>query len=157
MTADMQTIFSTSQAVAGTDTTVLSTDWIPLGVAQNMGDGIDAPGVEIHVITAPTAGTSITFQLLSVATDGTSSPVVLDQTRPYLIAELLPVETTGTGASNKDGTIIGLRMSPQVAHPVGTCLRVRYSLTGGITGFVVSAQLVPTPTSQRPQKAHVGT
>lgn len=152
MTADIQTIFSTSQAVAGTDTTVLSTDWIPLGVAMNMGDGCDTPGVEVHVMTAPTAGTSIAFELLSVAVDGTSNPVVLDRTRLYLVAELVPVSTT-----NPDGTLIGLRMSPQIAHPVGTCLRVRYQLVGGITGFVVSAQLVPLPTSQRPQKAHVGT
>lgn len=143
---DVQTIFSTAQTVTGTDTSVLSTDWIDCKVATDLAAGkpIEVEGI---VTTAVTGGTSVRMQLGVCELDGTNF-VVLDETPAILVADL--------GA----GTRHILRASPQKSLPAVSgsdprqCLRVRWLTVGAVATGVWSAHLVDVAGSQRPGKSY---
>lgn len=143
---DVQTIFATAQTVTGTDTSVLSTDWIDCRVATDLAAG-NPIEVEAIVNTAVSGGTSMQMQLGVCELDG-SNFVPLDVT---------PVMLVGTLTA---GTRIILRASPQKLLPAISgsdprqCLRVLWFCTGAVAAGVWSAHLVDVAGSQRPNKSY---
>lgn len=143
---DVQTIFSTAQTVTGTDTTVLSTDWVDCRVATDLAAG-NSIEVEAIVTTAVSGGTSVQMQLGVCELDG-SNFVPLDVTPALAIADL--------GA----GTRHILRASPQKLLPAISgsdprqCLRVRWFTVGAVAAGAWSAHLVSDAGSQRPGKSY---
>lgn len=152
MTADISLQFCSAQNVFATDTTVDSTDWLDMKVAQDWAAG-KAPVVEIIVTTTFSGGTSAQFQLLAVDAAG-GNAVVLDQTPAIAIAGLVaPVAGT---PGNLKGTTVHLRMSPKNALPTATLthLRVRTVNVGANAAGAISAHLLPEVSSQHPGKAY---
>ena len=158
MAADINTKFNTAQAMNGTDTTVLSTDWIKGFAAQDWGAG-DAPKLEIIVTTTGAGAGTVRFEVGAVASDGTGF-VPLASTPPIDPTTLVaPVVGTGTLNTMK-GTRRLLSMSPLDSVPPGglatlTDTRMRAVFVGAVTGLAVSSQLVPREAmTQAPNHAY---
>ncbi len=150
MSQDLQTTFCTAQAVFGNGTTVSSTDWVDMKVAQDNAGGGDIE-VEIIVTTSFVGGTSGEFQLCAVDAAG-ANPVVLDTSRAIAIASLIaPGASAAIG-----GTRIVLRMDPKQALPAAnlTALRVQCVNVGNNSAGSISAALVPQAGTMFPGKAY---
>lgn len=126
----------TGQAANGAGS-ILSTntiDWAPLTLGGNQAGDLGAGEnlfVEFSILTAPTVGTSVEFQLIQ-ADDAalTSNVQVIASTDAYPIASLTI------------GTIIGLRISPVSPYTPKRYIGARYVNTGAIATFSVSAAII---------------
>jgi hypothetical protein len=125
------------QAVAGTDTSVLSTNTLdtgPLALGgnqpSNLGAGEDLK-LAFSVLTAPTVGTSVQFQLIQ-ADDAalTSNVQVINQTGAIPIASL------------PAGTLVPLDYGDASLLAAKRYIGVRYVLVGAIASMVVTAAIV---------------
>lgn len=125
------------QAVAGTDTSVLSTntfDTAPLALGSNqvndVGQGEDLD-VEISILVAPSAGTSVQFQLIQ-ADDAalTSNVQIINETGPIAIASL-PI-----------GTLVSLEYGSAAPLAPKRYVGVRYVLVGAIASMTCVAAVV---------------
>lgn len=154
MSADLNCIFSTAQTVTGTDTTVQSTDWIDMKVAQDNAGGV-APVVEIIVSTTFAGGTSVQPQLCACEADG-SNPVVIATLAPILIASL--VAASGTPAMG--GSRFLLKMSPLAALPAISgsdprqALRMQYVLVGAVSAGALTAHITNEAGTSFPGKGY---
>lgn len=125
----------TGQAVNGAGSIISSNtiDIAPLALGGNQAGDMGAGEnvyVEISVATAPTAGTSVQFQLIQ-ADDAamTTNVQVISQTGDYPVASL------------PAGTIIGMRWSPSPYAPK-RYVAVRYVNTGAIATASYTAAVV---------------
>lgn len=126
----------TGQAVNGAGS-ILSTNTIdiaPLALGGNQAGDIGAGEelyVEFSVLTAPTVGTSVTFQLIQ-ADDAalTSNVQIISQTDAFPIASL-PI-----------GTIIPLHWDPSAPYAPKRYIGARYVNVGAIATFSVAAAVV---------------
>lgn len=152
MTADLSQLFCTAQNVFGNGTTVSSTDWLDMKVAQDWAGGRE-PVVEIIVTTTFAGGTSATFQLVAVDSAG-ANPVVLDTTPAIAIANL--VASVAGSPGDLKGSRILLRMSPKMSLPASTLthLRVQCVNVGNNTAGAISAHLTQDAGSVAPGKAY---
>jgi hypothetical protein len=125
------------QAVAGTDTSVLSTNTLdtgPLALGSNQPSNLGA-GEELKlafsILTAPSAGTSVKFELIQ-ADDAalTSNVEVLSSTGAFPIASL-PI-----------GTLVPLNYRDASPLAAKRYIGVRYVLVGAIASMVVTAAIV---------------
>lgn len=116
---------------------ILSTNTIDLGPLTIGGNQAGDTGageqlyVEFSVLTAPTVGTNVQFQLIQ-ADDAalTSNVQVLNQTDAYPIASL------------PAGTLVPLNLDPAAPYTPKRYLGVRYVNTGAIATFSVVAAIV---------------
>lgn len=155
MASDINLRFNNAQAMNGTDTTVLSTDWIDFKVAQDIAGGHE-PTVEIIPTTVGAGAGTVRFELLAVDLAGANG-VPLDSTPPLTPSTLVPATANAGGAPIVTGARLLLRVSgkPQ-ALPGATLthLRVRAVMVGAVTGLAVSSQLVPEANTSHPNKAY---
>lgn len=76
------------QTATGTDTSVLSTNAIDLGVARDVGEGKDL-FLRVETITAASGGTSVEFQAIaSDAANGTGNVQVIGSTGAIPVAQV---------------------------------------------------------------------
>lgn len=116
---------------------VLSTNTIDLGSLTIGGNQVGDTGageqlfVEFSVLTAPTVGTTVQFQLIQ-ADDAalTSNVQVLNQTDAFPIASL------------PAGTLVPLNVDPAAPYAPKRYIGVRYVNTGAIATFSVVAAIV---------------
>jgi len=116
---------------------VLSTNTIDLGPLTIGGNQVGDTGsgeqlfVEFSVLTAPTVGTTVQFQLIQ-ADDAalTSNVQVLNQTDAFPIASL------------PAGTLVPLNVDPAAPYVPKRYVGVRYVNTGAIATFSVVAAIV---------------
>lgn len=153
MTADLNTRFCLAQNVFGNGTTVESTDWIDLKVAQDVGGGTDVC-VEILVTTTFSGGTSAQFVLSAVDVDGLN-PVNLDATLAIPVASLV-APTAGLNGITVGGTRLLLRVSAKNALPAATLkwLRLRTVNVGNNAAGAITAQLIHDTSTVFPGKAY---
>jgi hypothetical protein len=127
----------TGQTVTGTNTSVVSTnsvDLAPLALGGNqaadLGQG-EKFALEVSVITAPTVGTSVKFQII-VADDAalTTNVEVVNSSDDIPIANL------------PAGTIVPVGMDRLAPLPAKRYLGARYVLVGAIATQVLSAAFV---------------
>jgi len=121
------------QAVAGTNTSVLGTNTMDLGslnlggnqLDNNSGAGID---IAFNVLTAPSAGTSVQFQLIQADDAALTTNVEgLASTGAFAIANL-PI-----------GTLVPLHCGRVVPYAPRRYIGVRYVLVGSIASMTVMA------------------
>lgn len=125
------------QAVAGTNTSVLSTntyDAAPLSLGGNqpgdLGAG-ESMRLEFSVLTGPSAGTSIQFQLIQADDAALSSNVqVINQT------DAIPI------ASLPNGTLVPLHYDRAAPYAPKRYIGARYVLVGAIAGASIACSLV---------------
>lgn len=158
MAADINLKFNTAQAMNGTDTSVLSTDWIKGLAGQDWGAG-DAPVLEVITTTDGAGAGTVRFEVGAVLADGTGF-IALAATMP-LDPTTLDAPVVGVGTLNTmKGTRKLLRLSPldvvpPNANPLLTDLRMRAVFVGAVTGLAVSSQLVPAEVmTQAPNHAY---
>lgn len=127
----------TGQAVAGTDTSVLSTNTVDLGPLTLGGNQVGDTGagepleVAISVLVAPSAGTSVQFQLIQADNAALSTNVqVINQTDAIPIASL-PL-----------GTIVPLHYDRAAPYAPKRYVGVRYVLVGAIASSQFTAAVV---------------
>ena len=154
MAADSTLVFAEAQNVFGNGTTVASTNWIDMQVAQNWGDG-RGPIVEIIVTTSFAGGTSAWFQLTAVDASG-ANPIVLDETASISLADLAAPPATPASTPQMGGSIHHLRMRPRKDLPPSdrTHLRLQVVNFGNNTAGAITARLLPEAGTSSPNKAY---
>lgn len=113
----------TYQSTNGTDTSVLSTNTVDLGIARDMGEGNDLFG-RFEVGTAASGGTSVEFQV--IATDAAN-----------LTGNVTVIGTTGAiaVASLTAGARFACDINPRLASKGQRYLGLRYVTVGAVTAL----------------------
>ncbi|MEY5098096.1 MAG: hypothetical protein RJA36_815 [Pseudomonadota bacterium] len=142
MSADMTLQFCSAQNLFGNGTTVQSTDWIDMKVAQDNGGGSSLE-LEVLVTTAFTGGTGAVFVIQAVDSSGGSALAVSNSVT-------IPV------ASLTVGSIHHVKLSDLAALPGSTLTHLRFAVfnSGNNTAGACTAHLVPAGASTRPAKAY---
>lgn len=115
----------TGQDVHATDTSVLSTNTVDLGVARDLGEGGALYG-RFEVTVAGTVGTSVEMQI--IATDAaalTGNVTVIGTTGPILTAALTA------------GARFACRVNPRLASKGQQYIGARYVSVGAMAGITV--------------------
>jgi hypothetical protein len=117
------------QSASGTDTSVLSTNTIDLGIARDMGEGQELFG-RFEVGTAASGGTSIEMQI--IATDAAA-----------LTGNVTVIGTTGAiaVASLTAGARFACAINPRLASKGQRYLGARYVTVGATTAHTVFADI----------------
>jgi hypothetical protein len=120
----------TGQTVTGTNTAVLSTNTLDLGVARDIGKG-EMLEIAIEVVTAASGGTSVQFQLIE-ADDAalTTNVQVIVQT------DATPVATLAVGVQ------VPLHVDRVDPYPARRYLGLRYQLVGAVAAGAYFAAIV---------------
>lgn len=124
---DAQNRPSLAQAIAATDTTVLSTNTIDL-LTANRNPGRGGPmRMQAHIVTAMAGGTSIQAELITSAAAALTSPTVVATG---------PVVTTAAGVAGKE--ILDVPIPDTAQRYMG----IRYTLVGAVSAGNVTAGIV---------------
>lgn len=119
----------TPQTVTGTNTSVLSTNAIPLGVARDLGEG-EPLYARFECLTAASGGTSIEFQLIaSDAANGTGNVQVVATTGAIPVASI-PI-----------GSRFAARINPRLASKGQLYLTAQYVLVGAVAAGAYVADI----------------
>ena len=119
---------SEDQAVTST---AVSTNTVDLGVARDMGEGT-ALYMNFALTEAFANGTSITFEIITSASDNLGSPTVIGSSATIATAAL----TLGKN--------IVVRLNPDIAGKGQRYLGARYTVVGTMNAGKVTADIVET-------------
>ncbi len=129
MITDALTLFSNNQTVTGTNTTVVGTDKIDLGVARDPFSGEDLTAA-FTVGTAFAGATSVDCQVVQSANSDLSSGTVVGATGPILLAAL---------TANARFAVTPKRLNET---SLGRYLGVQYVIVGSGSAGTMRAELV---------------
>ncbi|MFA6051559.1 MAG: Bbp16 family capsid cement protein [Methylobacter sp.] len=108
----------TAQTVTGTDTSVLSTNAIDLGIARDVGEGEPLFG-RFECLTSASGGTSVEMQIIaSDAANGTGNVQVIASTGAIPVASVIA------------GARFAARLNPRLASKGQRYLTARYVFVG---------------------------
>ena len=130
MITDALLRLSAAQTLILTNTSAVSTNTVDLGVARDMGEGEPLFAV-FTITTAPVGGTSTQFDVIATSDAAlTANTVTLGTSGAILTASLTL------------GTIIAIRINPQVASKAQQYLGAKYTVVGTQTAGAVTCDIV---------------
>jgi hypothetical protein len=129
MITDANLLLSSAQTLIHTDSTVVSTNTVDLGIARDIGEGENLY-VEFDLTIALVGGTSVDFQVIISAAEALTGPVIVGASGPILTA---------------DGVIgkrIAVRINPKIASKGLRYLGAQYVIVGAMSAGAVNANVV---------------
>lgn len=156
MSYDPSLRFNAAQNMFATNASVLSTDWIALNKAMDLG-AVKPAELEITVDTTGSGVGTIRFEL-GLVDDAGANFTPVDSTPPLTPSTLVAPTAAGgqTGTLAVKGTRIVLRMSPEQVIPGSTLRNLRYRsvCVGVVDAGAFTGQMVDRAMTRAPDQAY---